>query len=183
MAEANGKRILSLEDILHGLSDLAEAGDGAQRTQAYRMLLAHKGGAAAVLPDPLTDQERVERCARVMECVGKELAKLAYHRAFKRAKDEISDAPNLIAELLDPTLIAQAESIKTISQLYRWRPALKRPGILPGYPRSRGEAVQMRWCQNQAIKILLDEQVAAMEKAPDVKDDGTKAVESTQTPQ
>ncbi len=168
---AENHQVLSLEEILSGLSDLAKNGDGAQQTQAYRMLLAQKGGSAATLGEVLNDEDIVSRLARLMKPAGPELCKVAYHRAFRRARDEISKSPRLTAELLPPDIIKQVEEINSLRSLYRWRPILKRPGVPKGYPMYKGKVVQARWCQNQAIKILLDEEAAKMEELEDVKDE------------
>lgn len=182
MAEA--PKVLSLEEILHGLSDLARNGDGAQQTQAYRMLLAQKGGSAATLGDLLNDEDIVERLSRLMKPAGRELCKVAYHRAFGKARDEISAQPNLTAELLHPDLIKQVEGIGGLRDLYRFRPEIKRPGVPKGYPVNKGKVVQKRWCQNQAIKILLDEEAARMQELED-RDDNAETEEAgtpSQTP-
>ena len=172
MPAENGRhQVLSLEEILSGLSDLAKNGDGAQQTQAYRMLLAQKGGTAATLGEVLNDEDIVSRLARLMKPAGPELCKVAYHRAFRRAMDEISKAPRLTAELLPPDIIKQVEEITSMRALRRRWPILKGKGVIKGFPVGKGKTVQARWCQNQAIKILLDEEAEKMEELEDVKDE------------
>lgn len=129
-------KILSLDDIKAGLSDLAQNGEGAQRTQAYRMLMS-MGSTDAILPEPLNDDEREDRLAKLMRGIGVNSVRRAYVKAFpKRATIQ-----RIMADVGDTAIdigIPIEKWPKTLRQLYRRCPELKAPGLPRGYPMGGG---------------------------------------------
>ena len=150
------QKILSMDDIRVGLSEMAQNGEGAQRAQAYRMLMNMQSDSAA-LPAPLTRDERLDRAARILKAMGREDSQVAYQRAWPNAKTKIDTAPKYSMEHLPAKVRFTAQQIKSLPKLYRTFPEMKPKGGFPtGYPVGYGKVRQAMWCQQTAAKILLD---------------------------
>ena len=145
-----------MDDIKAGLSDMAENGEGAQRAQAYRMLM-NMESATVTLPPPMSYEEEIERLTRLCKAVGKEKLQAAWRRAFPSTKQEVDDADELSIHDMPPHIRFTAEHVTTLKKLYDMAPEIKPKGGVPkGFPWGRGKALQCKWCQHQAALILLD---------------------------
>jgi hypothetical protein len=149
--------ILSMEDIKLGLSDMARNGEGAQRAQAYRMLM-NMESATVTLPEPMTYEEEIERLTRILKACGKEKVQVSWKRAWPTTKKTVDDdADRMTLEDLPPRIRFTAEHVTTLRKLYDMAPEIKPKGGFPsGYPLGKGKAMRCRWVQHQAAKILLD---------------------------
>jgi hypothetical protein len=148
--------VMSMEDIKLGLSDMARNGEGAQRAQAYRMLM-NMESATVVLPPPLSYDEEIERLTRMIKAAGREKSQSAFHRAFPRDKAQIDDGDELSIHDMPPHIRFTSEHVTTLPKLYKMEPSIKPNGGQPsGYPKGRGKALQCKWCQHQAALILLE---------------------------
>lgn len=146
-------KILTLEEIKAGLSELAQNGEGAARTQAYRLLM-NMGATDAVLPDPLNDDEREDRLQRLMRGCGVVSTRRAYLRAFpKRPPVE-----KIMKQVGDIEIgIPVEEWPKTLRQLYKRCPELKPKGGFPkGYPIGGGPLQQQDWVRKMFYRYHLD---------------------------
>jgi len=148
-------KILDMEDIRRGLSDMAQNGEGAQRAQAYRMLMQMESS-SVTLPEPMSMEERRERAARILKAIGREEAHVVYQRAWPTAKSKIDAAPKFSLEHLPAKVRFAAQRITTLPKLYRAFPELKGPGFPTGYPVGYGKVSQARWLQQKSAQILLD---------------------------
>lgn len=158
------KRIPSLDEIKADLAELAQNGEGAQRTQAYRLLLS-MGTRDAVLPDPMNDDEREDRMARLMRGIGVISTRRAYLRAFpKRASVE-----HVMKQVGDTALdigIPIDQWPKTLRQLYKRCPELKPRGGFPkGYPINDGLLAQQDWVRKMFYKYHVEKNRPDKEEA------------------
>lgn len=153
------KRLLTLEEILHGLSELAESGEGAQRTQAYRMLLAERSGSAAGVPEPTTEVEIEEMAVMLFRWWGQDRCKRIWHLAFRKAKLGIDAAKLVGEELLSAEQRKLIEGITNLPSLYRAIPSIKKPGIPRGYPLMKGREAQKFWCRKVAHEVLVNREL------------------------
>ena len=157
-------KVMTFDEIVAGISELAQNGEGAAKTQAYRLLLSLGGGNAATIPEPKTEAELLERLARLMKACGPHLCQRAFQRAFPKVADDVWTPPLLSEDEVDyddlPT---------TIPQLRKWCrkhnfPLLNAKGGFPkGYPVGRGGIVQAEWIKRAAKKIMLDFEQARVE--------------------
>jgi hypothetical protein len=147
-------RILSMDDILAGLSDLAENGDGGQRVQAYRMLTSMNQTQAS-LPDPKPDIDMIARLSRLMKAAGHNLSQLAYKHAFPFSKGNAYDAPK-ITETQANLKLDYTKLPKTLRQYYKMFPEVKHRGTPKGWPGRRGPEVQVEWLRQKSVQILVD---------------------------
>lgn len=162
MTEPN-KKILSLSEILEGLSELAANGEGAQRAQAYRMLLG-QGGSQVTLPDPLEQHEIISKLARLMKPAGSRLCQLAFKQAFSRGKD-INEAVEVYAEDLE---LQGVKLSTTLRALYKNFPEIKKGGFPKGYPAGRSLEAKAEWCKSEHKKILIDRKQKELNPPPEV---------------
>lgn len=92
------KKPMSAEEIQSKIEDLARSGEGADQRWALRHLSGQQTS-SIVLPEPLTDEERIERFARIARSQGPEITRLGYVRAFPNAKKAVdqprSDPPEV----------------------------------------------------------------------------------------
>lgn len=153
MSEAKGG--LTLEEIESGLAELARTGEGAQRTQAYRLLLG-LSGSSVTLPEPLNETECIDRLARMMRSQGRDRVQKAWRKAWPTGVMAIETVHKQDDFELDDDDRALVEKVQGLKTLYRFFPEIRRSGFPPGYPQRRGKAVQKVWAQGEAIKILID---------------------------
>lgn len=170
------KPVLSLEEALGLISDIARHGEGADRLRALKEIrvMAQETG-SVTLPDPMSDAEVIERIARLLKSAGPTTAQLAYKKAFPHSqKSVVTATPKVTAGALE---IDRDKLPKTLKQLYRKFPEVKRPGFPPGYPRGQGLMAAKRWCEETAIKLLIDREQqrvdAAAREAMDAKPEAT----------
>jgi len=174
-------KVLTLEEIRLGLSDLAENGEGAQRTQAYRMLMS-MSGTEAVLPAPMTVSDIVARLVRINRGAGQKLCRIAYVRAFPRRtsqstilKEALNDGDVEIAGI-DTTNLP-----RTLKKFYQRYPEIKRHGFPKGYPVGKGIPEQQAWIRKASVRIELDkvearkaEAAMSLERARDGETEATE---------
>lgn len=152
--------ILSMEEIKAGLSELARSGEGAQRTQAYRLLM-NMESATVTLPPPLSRQERLERYARLTKALGIEDAQIGFQMAFPTSKRKIDDRPKYTLDDVPARVRGMATQVTTLKKLKKLvlsggdREAWPKGGFPKGYPVYEGKVAQARWCVEEAAKYYL----------------------------
>lgn len=155
------RKIWTFDDLMAGISDMAENGTGAQKAAAYRMLMsAHGGTTQPIMGEPLLEKDLMERLSRLMKASGKTVCQVAFGRAFPLAKGHLDDVPTYEIDHID---YKNVKLPMTLKQLYRQFPEVKRPGFPPGYPQSRGLAMKTAWCQQKAKEIIRDRKQKAEE--------------------
>jgi hypothetical protein len=171
---------MTLDEALEQISDVARNGEGADKFRALKIVMSQESGSAA-LPEPLSDDEIIERLARMIKAAGPTASQLSYRRAFPSAKRPIYHAAPKITEA-DMSPIDPAALPRSLKELYRMFPEVKKPGIPTGYPVRGGMAVQKEWCQKQARRMLMDREqkrhdLIATEAIPkeELKDDDSKS--------
>jgi hypothetical protein len=149
---------MTLDDIVAHVTEIAQDADaGADRFRALKMLSETEGSSIA-LPKVFNDQEMVDRLARLMKGAGIHCTQLAYARAFPSAKRSTalggSRYPYANAR---PELIKEANKATSLKILIRNFPSLKTGrGIPKGYPSGHSVEAKMKWCQGQALKMLIE---------------------------
>jgi hypothetical protein len=151
--ETKASKVLSMEDIRAGLSELAQNGEGAQRTQAYRILMSMSGGDTA-LPDPLSTAEAIQRMRRLMRGFGLKMSRIAFIQEFPRVdglrKLKYED---LSVEEMDVDPDSLPHNLATFRKRY---PETVAKGTPKGYPKNGGMEEIKAWCRREAIKIEHD---------------------------
>jgi hypothetical protein len=170
---------LTLDEIMGMVTEIAKDPDaGADRFRALKML-ATTDTATVSIPPPMTQEELVARTSRILHGVGLHIAQLSFHQAFKTTKASPFDAPVLDSKDLTSEDREMAAKVRTLKSLYKKFPEVKRPGFPPGYPAGRGMVAQQAWCQNAALKAMIDRKQAEavarakQETASDVIADST----------
>jgi hypothetical protein len=149
-------RILSMEDIKRGLSDMAENGEGAQRAQAYRMLM-NMESATVTLHEPMTVVDELAHGTRFFKALGKEKCQVCFRRAFPRDKKEINDTDKFSIDDMPAHIRAEAEKYTTQKKLRVLMGKNAPPsGVLKGFPTFQSPLKKSRFCQHQAALILLE---------------------------
>lgn len=72
---------MSVDEIMDELSRLGRTGDGVEKFRAIK-LLSSMSGTQATLPEPLSDDEIVDRLFRLLAGAGKTNADRAMKKAF-----------------------------------------------------------------------------------------------------
>lgn len=165
------RKILDWEEILSGISELAENGEGAQRAAAYRMLMTARGNNNPVLSDSMPEKDVINRLARLMKACGKTICQVAYGAAYPLSKTTLKDIPSYKIDHIDFSNVKLPETLK---QLYKQYPEIKRHGFPPGYPQGRGVEMKKTWCMNQAKLMIRDRKQKEEEMgrlAQEAKDD------------
>jgi len=161
-------RHLTLDEILLGLSELAQSGEGAQRTQAYRMLLAERSASAAGVPEPTSEAEIEEMAILLFRWWGQDRCQRIWHLAFRRVRRDL-DSPRLTGEeLLSAEQRKLIDKVHSLKSLYKLIPELRKPGIPSGYPLYKGLEARKFWCRRVAHDVLVNRE---LEKA---KEEGTQ---------
>src|SRR6185369_10728471 len=149
-------KILSMDDIRRGLSEMAETGEGAQRAQAYRMLM-NMESATVTLPTPMTVEEELERVTRFMKALGKEKCQVGWRRAFPATSKEIDDTDKFSFDDLPPQLKSEAMACNTHKKLFKYMGDASIKGVtINGYPKYGSALKKSMWCQTQCGRILLE---------------------------
>ena len=176
---------MPLDEIERLITDIArDPESGADRFRALKFAAAMQSSTAA-LPEPLDDNEVLDRLARLIRAAGPTAAQLAYRRAFPASKRPINHAAPQVRER-DMPFIPKAELPGTLRALYKMFPEIKGPGCPKGFPMGKGLAVKKAWCQREAMKLLVDREQKrvdeiAIHAAPEEKPD--HAPEQEQLPQ
>lgn len=155
------RKILSYEDLLALISDTAQNGEGAAKTQAQRMLLSAQGAGGPAIPDIMREEEIVPRLAKLMLGAGKNLTNVAFHKAFPRSQPMKGIR---VHNLHASDVVPEGWTFpKTLKQLYKKIPEIKRSGYPPGYPVGRSAAAKQEWIRRECIKYFADLQMAEVE--------------------
>lgn len=152
IAEALASRRMTMDDIIDAVTDVAKESEGADRFRALKMLASMDSG-TAVLPDPMSSEEAITRLARLMKIPGRDIAVLAFQRAFPHARKR-DQKPEITDDMIPEEWQRKLPRIKSLKALYRAFPAIKRSGMPVGYPKGRGLLVQTEWVQRKAMQIL-----------------------------
>ena len=170
---------MDLDEAVRILTDIARNGEGAERFRALREIrMMAQETETSVLPDPLTDQEVIERIGRLDRAAGTTLSQMAYRWAFPNAKRPIQHAAPKV--LTDDIVIDRSTLPVNLKQLYRMFPEIKRPGVPQGYPMGKGLAVVKRWCQDKALQMLVDKEQNRLDVAA-ISDKEVESVEPTES--
>ena len=155
------QKVLTLEQIMMGLSEMAQHGEGAQRAAAFRLLMG-ASGANVSLPEPLTDREVVERLARLMRAFGKDTTRKAFSLAFPALKTRPWKAPEVSEGDIDWSTFRFPVSIRHFYQKF---PECKRPGRPKGFPIKGGLERKKAWLIEETKRIIMDRRQKEMESA------------------
>ena len=155
---------LGLDEAIGLISDIARHGEGAERFRALKEIRAMAQEAGdTTLPDPLTDQEVIERLGRLMKAAGPTACQFAYRAAFPATQRPLKvTAPKVV---LNDILVDRSTLPVNLKQLYRMFPEIKRSGQPQGYPHGKGLAVVKKWCQDKALRMLMDREQARIDEA------------------
>ena len=145
------KAPMTMAEILAGISDLARNGEGAQRAQAYRMLLGANSGTQGKA-EKLDGVEIKARMVRLMRLMGPSMTQNCYHTAFRSRKMVAQAAPLVRVE--DLNLPPDYKFPRTVTELYKLFPEHKRPGVPRGYPIGKGVLIQRDWLKEITLKTL-----------------------------
>lgn len=137
---------ITAEWLERQIRDLAQSGEGADRRWALKVLREETQGETA-FQKPLTDQEVVDRLARMMRGAGIGLTRAAYIKAYGTYKATVEgtlpEMGNLDIDVEDLP--------KTLKQYYTRYPDFKRPGYPEGYP-LKDPVRQMLFIQKLSIE-------------------------------
>lgn len=180
MSVVDGKKgAVTFDEARALISEIARSGEGPDKFRALKMVMGLEGSGVG-LPEPLTDNDVLDRLARMIRAVGPTGAQLAYRRAFPASKRSIdSKAPKIT--LADMAPIDPMKLPKNLRELYRMFPEIKKPGIPPGFPIRSGLEAQKKWCNEAAVRMLMDREqarVAAGGAAAGEADPGSDDVEA-----
>lgn len=161
MSEPRERRVLSLDDVMRMLSEIAEAGSGTERMQALKMIAAQRQD-EILLPEPKTEQEAIECAAKLLMGLGNEATRAAYRLAFgHREYNAPIDAPPTSAGERCP--VSNADTTKlpnTLRELRgRW-PNYPRKGKPIGYPQRASSATRREWCHREALRLMREDEQA-----------------------
>lgn len=159
---------LSAEEIETLIHDMAKFGDGPDQRWALSKL-REEAEAQAVVVAPLTDNDVVQRLARLMRGAGVANSRAAYviaHGNYKpqgplrdRFKESVDVPPGIDLKKLPATLKA----------FYRRYPQFKGGGGFPqGYPVGEGPVKQMKWLQQRSLEV--EKEMFAAKAADVVRD-------------
>lgn len=155
---------LSLDEILTMVSEIArDPGAGADRFRALKML-ATTESQQAVLTEPLSQPEIIQRASRILRGIGIHASQLSFQQAFPKTKATPFQPPRLEYGDLSDEEREAASHVRTLKGLYKKFPEIKRPGFPPGYPVGKSHIQQQAWCQNAALKAMVDRKQAELMK-------------------
>ena len=143
---------MSFDEAMDEIADIARNGDGADKFRALKMV-TERESSGATLPPPMSAEEIVERLTRLMRASGSGNCQIAFRKAFSGTRRNIGDAMPDLA-LADISPFEKSALPRTLRQLYKQFPEIKRSGYPAGYPRNKGLEAQMTWCQKKATEIL-----------------------------
>lgn len=154
MTEPRAKR-MTLDEIFEEIETFAKDPDaGADKFRALKMLAGMEIGASNAIPPPMEPREITDHLIRLMKPAGSDLCRNAYIAAFPRSKSNL-DRPYRIKlnESAADLGIDMNDMPRTLKQLYKRYPEVKRGGFPPGFPVGRGPMIQQEWCRQQGFKI------------------------------
>lgn len=160
MSEAPVKKRLSLDEILDRVSEIAQSESGPDGFRALKML-ASMEQATVVIPPPLEDWEVVDRMMRLMHGAGPQLTQAAYARAFPKIAKKVLEEKRADLSKATREQRAEAHKITSLKLLNRKYPECKVKGTPKGYPQRGSVAQKVRWCQDTALKIMLEREEEA----------------------
>jgi len=164
MTEATKPKRRSIEEITADIEAISQDSEHRDQFKALRMLAAEKSS-SVVLPEPMDDNEVIERIARLIKPAGAILAQIAFKRAFPYRPEVDKVVPKVGENHLteeDRLIVLKCRSVKN---LYRMFPELKKPGLPQGFPRGEDLEAKQAWCREAATKILVARQQARMKAA------------------
>jgi hypothetical protein len=164
---------LTFDEAERLIAEIARTDGHKNQMRALAMVMAKDEGQDAI-PAPLTDAEVIERLARLIRAAGPTASQLAYRRAFPASKRPINHAAPKVTET-DIAPVDKSSLPRTLRDLYRMFPEIRRPGVPKGYPAKAGFLAKKEWCQAEAMKMILDREQAkmdmvAIEAAPEDSD-------------
>lgn len=139
------KKRLSVEEIVDEIHELARNGEGAAQRWALQQLSA--GNASLTIPPPMTDEEVIDRMARLNRGCGFELAKRGFARAFPAGTPvgwTVARAKGV--DYLPTTL-------KEMYEMFPDAPMEPLTGAPPGYPEKSMKLVKKRWVAEYAAAL------------------------------
>ncbi len=147
------------------ISSIARDEDaGADRFRALKML-ATQNTSAATLGEILSYDDMLERMTRLLKAVGPDACRVAYRRAFPQRKSHIDDDVRLRTDDVPAEVRAQAMKVWSLRGLYKQFPEAKRNGYPRGYPAGRSSVLKKQWCQEEAIRLILDREQQKVDEA------------------
>lgn len=175
MDEIQKKRRLSIDEIMEAVTEIAQDAEaGADRFRALKML-ASTESATVVLPEPMLESEMRLRLSRLMIGCGPRMTQLAYSDAWPNHKGGVPGQKSMPYADAAPELRNFAKRITSLPLLYKHFPESKRAGVPKGYPSGRSNAVKMAWCQDEALKLLVERETARRNAANEAMNEGTDA--------
>lgn len=153
--ESTPKKRLTLAEIVDGITDIAQTGEGADRFRALK-LLSSMEQATVVIPPPLEDWEVVDRVVRILRGAGPQLTQAAYARAFPNTAKAKFHKPTKNRLEATPEQKHEASKVTSLKILNRKFPECKMSGMPKGYPQRGSIAAKVRWCQEAALGILVE---------------------------
>lgn len=152
------KTLLSADQVILEISQLAEHGEGADKRWALAQMRAQASQVG--LPAPLDDEEGIVRLARLMQGYGRNISRKAFRVAFR----DMSAGDKLFMTEAEPPPVLP----KTLEEFYERFP-LERPESYPvGYPKGfpyRGKRVDRdAWLERRSIQLIRAERKAEKER-------------------
>jgi hypothetical protein len=154
--EPKPKPRMSMDQLLDMANQIAQDPEsGPDRFRAIKMLTQVQT-ATVMLNEPMNDGEVVERLARVLKGAGPAMSQIAYGKAFPNHKHAI--ASNITVAYADatPEQVKDSKRTTSLKLLYTHFPEAKRHGVPKGFPSGRSLVVKSEWCQNQALKLIIE---------------------------
>jgi hypothetical protein len=156
VSETNATTRLTVEEIEGALSEIARNGEPPDKFRALALLRKEQpASATGVLPEPLTDAERVDMLAPLLEAVGPMLARVATNQAFGRRQPAAAKLKAQI-EQLPGEIREKIKRITSLPTLYKACPELKKPGRPLGYPAAGGPLAKRAFAQRLATEYHLE---------------------------
>jgi hypothetical protein len=154
MADELRRAALSLDAVIGIVTEIAQDPESRDRLRALKLLTSLNSSSAAI-PPPLTDEDVIARMRRLMKAAGSRLCLKAYRQAYPLVRrTPVFDKQEM--EELGIFMRGKIEKLKSLKQLYRMFPEIKRSGVPTTYPVGAGPEVQMEWIQKTATKILME---------------------------
>ena len=150
------KKSLSMDEIESIISEIAQDSDaGPDRFRALKALTQMQT-AGVNIPAPVGDEEVLQWLTAFMVGSGPAMTQMAYKKAFPHSKNAIAhDEPRAYADA-SPELVAQSKKITSLKLMYKHFPESRRRGVPKGFPSGRSPALKMEWCQDAALKMLVE---------------------------
>jgi len=171
VVEPPRKRRLTIDELLDQIHEVAQDPDaGPDRFRAGKLLLSMQTS-TTMLPEPLDENDVLDRVSRILEGVGQHLSRIAFRRAFPRLTGVKSDieAPVEIFSTDDGILTPQQREIcrkasVSTKKIRAAFPELATHGRLTGTPYKQGPIAQKSYRYQVAVKAMLDRVNRTMSK-------------------